>query len=138
MANPRKPRALKLLQGTDRKDRRTPEPEYPELDAAAPPDWLTSPDAIAEWKRLEGLLTATRVLTTADVTALGHLCNLHGECLRLYRANIAPHAATLTQLRLYLAEFGMTPASRGRARPSGSDQPKNKFSHLAAGAKGRR
>ncbi|NUO63940.1 MAG: P27 family phage terminase small subunit [Gemmatimonadaceae bacterium] len=138
MANPRKPRAFKLLQGTDRKDRRQPEPEFPTLDDAPPPAWLLNDDARAEWNRLVGLLVPTRVLTEADITALGHLCNLHGECLRLYRASIAPHAATLTQLRLYLAEFGMTPASRGRAQPAGSGQPKNKFAQLAQGGTGKR
>ena len=132
MANPRKPRALKVLQGTNRPSRDRPEPEFPPADDVQQPDWLSSPDAVAEWKRLVPLLKATRVLTQGDLTTLGHLCNLHGDCVKLYRAGLSPLAAQLTQLRLYLAEFGLTPASRAKAAPAGAGKKANPFKALEA------
>ena len=133
MANPRKPRALKLLEGTNRKDRDRPEPEFPPATNTDTPDWLIDIDARKEWDRLSALLRSTRVLTEGDLTTLGHLCNLHAACVAQYRANIHPHAATLTQLRLFLAEFGLSPASRSKASQVGSDAKKNPFTSIKAG-----
>lgn len=131
MPNPRKPRALKVLEGTQRKDRDRAEPEFPPVSGAAPPDWLSTTDAVTEWRRLAALLEATRVLTEGDLTALGHLCNLHGACVKLYRAGMQPTAAELTQLRLGLAEFGLTPASRSKAAPAWTAKKSNPFQNLA-------
>ncbi len=133
MPRQRKPHGMKVLHGTDRPDRDKAEPEFPVIECEIdPPDWLCGPDAVNEWRRIVALLLPTRVLTDGDVTALGHLCNLHHACVTLYRAKLQPHAATLTQLRLYLAEFGMTPASRSKANPVGGGQKKNPFTDLNA------
>lgn len=124
MANRRKPDKLKLLEGTARPGRMHPEVEYPAVESAAaapPPDWLDGPEAAAEWRRVTELLAPTRVLTVADLTILGHFCNLHAACVKQYRASLRPTAADLTQLRLYATEFGLTPASRSRAGQVASD-----------------
>ena len=135
MPRARKPAAMKLLHGTTRKDRERPEPEFPVVkDLIDPPDWLVGTDAAAEWKRIVALLLPSSVLTDGDLTALGHLCNLHGAIVSLYRANRYPDSAALTQLRLYLAEFGMTPASRSKAAPVGGGKKKNPFTDLNAPA----
>lgn len=132
MPNPRKPRSLKVLEGTLRPARDYPEPDFNTVsaDEASPPDWLSTADAVAEWNRLVTLLTASRVLAEGDMTALGHLCNLHGNCVRLYRANMEPTAAQLTQLRLLSAEFGLTPSSRSKAGTVGDGAKKNPFRKL--------
>lgn len=130
MPNPRKPRQLKVIEGTLRRDRDRPEPEFPTVEGAEAPDWLTGPEALAEWKRLTALLEATRVLTEADLTALAHLCNLHAACVKMYRAGMEPTAAQITQLRLMLAEFGLTPASRSKAGAVAPDRKANPFQKL--------
>jgi phage terminase small subunit len=130
MSNRRKPRRLKIIQRTLRKDRDHPEPEFPPLTSAEPPDWLGSVDALALWNQLIGLLLPTGVMTQADVAPLGHLCNAHGEILKLYRAGMEPTAAQRAQLRYLFDEFGLTPASRGKVRPATDGKAKNAFQAL--------
>ena len=130
MANKRKPRALKIIQRTLRKDRDHPEPEFPPATNLDPPDWLGSVDALNLWKTLVGLLAPQGLLTEADVMPLGHLCNAHGEILKLYRAGMEPTAAQRAQLRYMFDEFGLTPASRGKVKQSGTGQVKNPFQAL--------
>lgn len=130
MPNPRKPTALKLLEGTARPDRARVEAELPEASDTSPPDWLTTDEARAEWARVVALLTPVRVLSAGDLSALGHLCQLHGECVRLWREGAGgPTAAQLTQLRLYWGEFGLTPASRSKAGVLGGEK-KSAFSEF--------
>ena len=111
----RKPHALKVLQGTDQPCRRRPEPERPQPTDTDPPAWLVTPEAVDEWNRIVGLLVPARVLTAGDMTPLGHLCNMHGNAVKLCLAGVAPTASDMTQLRLMYAEFGLTPASRSKA-----------------------
>lgn len=134
MPNKRKPNRLKVLQGTDRPDRMHPEPDVPEASDFSPPDWLNGTDATELWAHLTGMLGGVKVLSEGDLTALGHLCNLHGRCVRLWRAGESPTAAELTQLRLLFSEFGLTPASRSKASPVGEGaKSSNAFKKLEAG-----
>lgn len=137
MPNPRKPRALKLLSGSMRKDRDKPEIDYPVQRELPPaPDWMINPDAVAEWADKVALLVPVRVLTKADLVMLGHYCNQHAEILRLYRMRLlaqatpAPTAAQYAQLRMYADEFGFTPASRSKAQPAGGKENANPFTEL--------
>jgi phage terminase small subunit len=133
VGRPRKPRALKILKGTLQKCRDRPEPEFPLVtsDGLEPPDWLVDPEAVRFWKWMAGLLTNSHVLTEPDQVALGHLANLHADCVQLYRAKRAPSVGQLGHLRIYLTEFGMTPASRSKARPVGDGKAVNPFGQLA-------
>lgn len=126
----RKSQHLKVLQGTDRKDRARVEMELPPAESIERPDWLAGPEAVAEWDRLVVLLQDARVLTDGDLMALGHLCNLHAACVKLYRAQMEPTAAQLTQLRLLLAEFGLSPASRSKAGVVKAGDVENVFDKL--------
>ena len=128
MPNKRKPSGLKLVEGTDRKDRAVDEPEYEPTNGAEPPDWLL-PGAVAEWNRLTELLESQRVLTDADLTMLGHLCNYHEKVVRTW-----PHAAVLTQLRMMYLEFGLTPASRAKVSKTGEGRDANPFAKLGEGS----
>ena len=85
------------------------------------------------WEKLTGLFQPIALLTEADLTALGHLCNAHGDLLKLYRAGMEPTAAQYSQMRYILAEFGLTPASRSKVKPSGSGKPQNAFAALNTG-----
>lgn len=136
MPNARKPRVLKIMQGTLRKDRDVPEPDYPVVeDTPDAPDWLINPEAVKEWRRITALLCPQRVLTEADLSVLGHLCNLHADCVTTWRANRSPDAATITQLRLLNVEFGLTPKSRSHAGAGTGGKEKNAFDDIDAPAK---
>ena len=111
----RKPRGLKLLQGTDRKDRDLPEPNLPVPDKIERPDWLVDPEAVAEWDRMVDILHPARVLTVGDLAPLGHMCNMHAAVVKRWRHGPPPLSADLAQLRYMYQEFGLTPASRSKA-----------------------
>lgn len=131
MPNPRKPTDLKVLQGTDRPDRANPdEPKYEATSGSAPPDWLDGPEAVKEWGRIVAILEEHRVLTAADLSALGHLCNLHAVCVKKTRLGGGPTAAELTQLRLFYTEFGLTPASRSKVSSVGDSASKSKYAGI--------
>ncbi len=130
MPNRPKSDRVKLLEGTFRPDRSHPEVELPAPSSLDPPEWLTGPEACDEWRRVTDLLVPVQVFTEGDVTALGHLCNLHAELVLLYRARKSPTAAQLTQLRLYLTEFGLTPASRTKAGAVGGEQSRSKWAEF--------
>ena len=133
MPNPRKPEHLKVVEGTARPDREHPAPEFPAPDSLEGPDWLVGDEATAEWKRLVELLQPVRVFTEADRTMLGHACNLHGKLVRMYRAQEAPTASQLAQLRYLYTEFGLTPASRSRAGQVGGEQGLDRWSKFKDG-----
>lgn len=75
---PRKPSALKVLQGTDRPDRANPDEPIPPSGPVKPPPWLHGRGRTA-WKWIAPLLEDMRVLTTADPHALALLCDAYAE-----------------------------------------------------------
>lgn len=135
----KKPTSLKVVAGTDRKDRK-PETgiELPTLDAVPkPPSWLPNAHAVNEWKRLAPILVANKLLTEGGLSALGHLCALHGKVVQLYAAGEAPVASMAAQLRNLTNDFGLTPVAQGKVKPIGEGPAKNAFSRngrKAAGA----
>lgn len=130
----RTPNHLKALKGTDRPDRMRDEPDFPVVEGAPdPPDWLIGPEAVKEWKEKVALLSSAGVLTEASLAVLGHYCNMHASAVQKWRANMAPHAAELTQLRLMATEFGFTPASQSKAGGGGKGKERNPFKALGAG-----
>jgi phage terminase small subunit len=136
MSNPlgrkRKPRQMKVLQGTVRKSRDREEPKFPIIRNAAPPKWLSNVDALNEWNRLVELLTPVYVLTSADLSMLGLLCVQFGEVLRKIQAQPPEQvsAAEYAQLRYYYTEFGLSPSSRSKVTPAVEAGPANPFSTL--------
>lgn len=74
MPRPRKPAAIKAIQGTDRKDRRCGvEPTIPSQDKYDPPGGLDGL-ALQAWLDIEPILSESRVLTDADIRALESYC----------------------------------------------------------------
>jgi len=146
---PIKKPVLKLIRGTLRDPSARAElvsgdaPRAPiPLTTPPPPPPGLSPTGKREWRRLAGLLTAQRILTELDLTALELLVIL-GERLHAARRDVArrgpvikhpngyeqrnPHDKLVRELqRDYLqlaAKFGLTPEARGRldlapARPT--------------------
>jgi phage terminase small subunit len=83
------------------------------------PPGLSGPEKRV-WRRLVPVLVARQVLTDADSEALCVLVKLRAD----FEENAAAfNSAKLAQLRMLLAEFGLTPASRARV-PSLEEAPK--------------
>ncbi len=129
----RKPRAMKVLHGTDQPCRRHPEPDLPLATETEPVDWLTGPEAVAEWTRITELLTPVGVLSAGDLTLLSHLCNMHRAAVLCWRVGTPPTASAMTQLRLVYAEFGLTPASRSKVGAGQKASESDPFDALMSG-----
>lgn len=130
---PRKPRMLKLLQGTLQPCRDTPnEPQYPDA-SLEPPAYLDAAER-KHWDFIAPLLASVRILTEADRTALSRYCVLQQAFVetkkllkkdeyaldRLLKINV--------QLRGVESDFGLSPASRSRihAKPVEKDDTEAK------------
>lgn len=129
----KKPTKLKVVAGTDRKDR---EPDVvvdlPILDEVPEaPGWLINAHAVNEWNRLARILTANKLLTEGGLSALGMLCNLHGEIARQTSVGMIPPAHLFAQHRAYSNDFGLTPMAQGKVKPSGEkEKPGGKFAGI--------
>jgi P27 family predicted phage terminase small subunit len=147
----RKPTALKVVHGTDRKDRANPAEPKPEiLDPQSPaPAWL-SPRAQEAWTDILPMLTSMRVATSVDPAAFAMLCDALGEYIDA-RAVVIEQGATYwtrgkvemlrsrpevtiaseawRRAKMMLTEFGLTPASRAKvsAAPAGESDPLEKW-----------
>jgi hypothetical protein len=129
MPNPRKPRPLKIVAGTDRPCRRyEPGVEFDPIATQPPmPDWLPNEHAVAEWNRLAPILTQTRLLTEVALSSLAHLCALHGVLVEKWRAGEPPSGHVLAQYRALAGEFGITPAAAMKVRANDDAKPANRF-----------
>lgn len=129
MSNPRKPRHLKVIAGTDQACRRPPESvELPLVsDIPAPPDWLPNAHSVSEWNRLAAILHANRILTEASLSAFAMLCAQHGKILQMYAAGQMPPSAMLAQYRALANDFALTPVAQGRVKPNPGGRPANPF-----------
>ena len=111
-----KPTALKILEGTARKDRMKAAEPRPAI-GARPPPWLPhdGPARLA-WRRLSRVLTATRVLTVADAEALALGCMALADFLEARADPIGWRRADAAWKRYaaVLRDFGMTPSARTR------------------------
>lgn len=146
---PRKPTHLKVLHGTYRPDRAPKNEPQPEPSTPSCPTWL-HPEAKREWRRIVPHLEKLGLLTQVDRTALAAYCQLYARWWEAERA-IKAHGLTqvtesgyvaqrpevgiansaLKQMRAYLSEFGLSPASRSRIdAPTAPEKPRNAFAEL--------
>jgi len=125
----RKPAGLKMVSGTERKDR-SPEShiDLPIVSVTPDaPDWLPNSHAVKEWDRLARILTANKLLTEGGLSALGMLCALHGKLVQLWAAGEAPTGHMMAQYRNLINDFGLTPVAQGKVKPVGAEEKGNKF-----------
>lgn len=132
MSGKPKPAVLKLIGGTDRKDRRNDlEPEPALLQDLTPPEGLT-PDSAEVWTQLAPVLRRMQVLTEADVTQFELLCDTLADyrAVRAIRGDqfVIPGSKGGQMLSQYLvaqqmlskraqalmSSFGLDPVSRSR------------------------
>lgn len=127
----KKPHALKVVAGTDRKDRAPVNAVELPLAGEVPsaPDWLPNAHATKEWQRLAPILHGVGLLTEAGLSALGMLCALHGKLVQLWSAGESPTGHMLAQYRALVNDFGLTPVAQGKVRGNGEGtKPGNRFS----------
>lgn len=96
-------------------------------DQPEAPDWLPNAHARKEWDRLVPILMANRLLTTAALSTLGHLCSLHGKIVQLWAAGEAPTGHMLAQYNALASAFGLAPSWAGKVKPSGEGEKANGF-----------
>jgi phage terminase small subunit len=127
----RKPTQLKVISGTKQPCRDVPAamslPTVSEVPEA--PDWLPNAHAIKEWNRLAAILTANKLLTEGGLSALGHLCAMHGKLVQLLAAGETPSGHMLAQYRAMNNDFGLTPIAQGKVKPVGAEKSGNKFAN---------
>ena len=134
MARPAKATALKVLQGTDRKDRKRDEiepPAAPDPVAAKPPTWLKG-EGRKQWKKMYQVLFDLGLLSEIDLDSFAHYCQLHGNLItNFYKVGVPAPPAYLAQYRLYSGMFGLDPTSRVKIpNTKPKTKKKNKFSEL--------
>lgn len=125
------PPKLKVLSGTFRKDRDsgavvelTPLDRIPNA-----PDWLPNAHAVKEFDRLAQILHANKMLNEASVMGLATLCALHGKIVQQFAAGTMPTGHMISQYRMLLNDFGLTPMAQGKIKQQPDDGKKeNKFS----------
>jgi P27 family predicted phage terminase small subunit len=120
------PLALRLAKGSTRATRKAiaAAPTPPVGDAAPPPELDDA--ARATWLRIVPILRTMRVLTAADLNAVGRYCSLHAAWLRLaerlkgdsdsesWGAALKSSMELSTRLLRIEQEFGLTPSARTR------------------------
>lgn len=141
-----KPEEIKKLEGTSRADRRRNSPK-PAPAKTTPPDGLDD-DALAFWNEVAPQLSHLNVLTKNDLLALRAAAKCYSRWIRaenacstnglVFQVNGGPRrrpettiaAEALRELRLWLIEFGMTPAARTRVEvaPNAIPAPKDEMS----------
>ena len=145
---PRKPTALKRLQGTYRPDRESA--DEPKLEGHAdPPDVLTA-EALAEWERLAPDLEAIGLLTVADRAVFAVYCQAWADYNRLtdqlnsmaswtwqsakgYRQQvpeISMRRECWTRLKEAGSRLGLDPSSRSGLHVEPRSKRENKFAEL--------
>ena len=120
----KRPSQQKELEG---RDGNPGEPRPPQANNPAAPRWFGQ-IARAEWKRIVPILSAVRILTNADLTAVQVYC----ECYERWRkardlvtwskstksTELARYTMIeiryLKEMRMMMTELGLTPNSRGR------------------------
>ena len=147
---PRKPTALKVLEGNPgKRPLNKEEPKAPALESP-PPVWLSEIGRQA-WIDIQAELKASGIITELDRVALELLCAAYAEfreCAEFVAENGRTYTSTTEDgaemIRAYpeyammqeswrrcsgmLGNFGMTPAARSRVKAATPGQTANRFS----------
>ena len=120
--------SLKVLAGTARADRQTPDaPEYDLVsDFPDAPQHLNA-DGAEMWCNLGRQLVKAKVLQTVDLYSLEQLCFAWQRFRQKAKAGMELTASEDNALKVLFSEFGMTPASRRKVSASGEKAKGNPF-----------
>jgi phage terminase small subunit len=134
---PSKPTALKVLEGNPGK-RPLPKAEVKPEIGAEPPPWLTAPLARAEWERIAPRLLKLGLLTEIDGEAFGLMCGHLADAGEQMRMSRPVDPRLTSEIRQFLSQFGMTPASRSKVagKPAEDADPFAEWRVSSGGKKG--
>lgn len=128
MARKPTPPNLKILSGTLRADRLSPDmPEFDLVDEFPSPPIHLNIDGAEMWNSLGRQLVAARVLQTVDLYCLEQLCVTWQMFRKKAKAEMELTSAEAMAMKALFSEFGMTPASRNKVT-SGEKPKGNSFS----------
>lgn len=138
---PRKPTAIKILDGTFREDRHGDEPKIEALTSLPKPPSSLGKEGKRRWKTEGEQLLAKGILSVTDLPALEVYCaawdevqhcadvlSKQGEYSMRDNGTMAAHPAirrkgeALDRIRAYQREFGMTPSSRTGVKAQKTDE----------------
>ena len=150
-----KPTKLKLLEGNpSRRPLNASEPEPELLDGAPEPPEMLLPEAAAEWRRVAPELCRIGLLSVLDLVPLAAYCQSYAHWLEAERwiaengttvvlrdkdgrvkyiqqvPQMAIAKTALDKIRVFAAQFGMTPSSRSEVsarKPDAGDGKKGFF-----------
>lgn len=128
----RKPTAphLKVLAGTSRPDRETPDaPEYDLIEKFPDPPQHLNADGVDMWQRLGPQLVGARTLQVVDLFSLEQLCFAWQRFRQKAKAGMELTAAEDQSLKSLFSEFGLTPASRRKVAAGGEKPKGNPFAN---------
>lgn len=138
------PTELKILRGNPgHKPLNHDEPKPARPDRVPPAPGYLSKEAKKEWRRVAGILHTTKILTEADLTALGAYCVIFARWLEaeskikeqgfitktvngndIQNPYLAIANRAQADLLKWSIEFGLTPSARVRLRaPADDDTP---------------
>ena len=145
MPFPKKPTPLKILQGTDRADRRNKNEPKPGVSAQEPPEHL-SEYAKEEWESMSKKLLPLGLLTELDGAALAGYCQAYGRwrlaeeqlnktslVIKTQSGNIIQNPLvgiankSIEHMRKFIGIFGLSPADRSRVSVEKPRQEENRF-----------
>jgi P27 family predicted phage terminase small subunit len=134
------PKKLHLLRGNPSKKKFSENEPEPATGIPEKPDFLCAA-AIEEWDYISGKLATLGLLSEIDRAALAAYCQIYGRWSQVESILAADNglpdksamslmriaAALMQQLRLYLAEFGMSPSSRCRVAVTKQENLQNSY-----------
>jgi P27 family predicted phage terminase small subunit len=146
MPYPKKPTPLKILQGTDRADRRNKNEPKPKPAIPDPPEHL-SEYAKKEWDKITKILLPLGLLTDLDAAALAGYCQAYGRwrlaeeelekspglVIKTISGNYIQNPLVgiankaMEHLRKFITMFGLSPADRSRVSVEKQKQSENRF-----------
>ncbi len=153
MARPRKPTVLKVLEGNPGK---RPLPQNEPKPKSIAPKCPTHLDKIAkkEWRRVVKELEPLGLVTQIDMAALAAYCQAYSrwvqaeDMIRKHGMLVkspngypmqSPYLAiankAVEQMKAFMSEFGMTPASRTRIEVKSSAEKEDSLEALLTGVK---
>lgn len=137
MGRKKDPTGLKVLRGTDRPDRETPDaPEYDLLEEFPEAPLHLNVDGREMWHNLGNQLVKAGVLQVVDLYALEQLCASWQMIRKKVKAEMEITAAENNAMKAQFSEFGMTPASRSKVTSGGEKKKRNRFANGGPAARG--